>query len=207
MGLREKHQRAKQEKKALKKEIETIRDKISKQQRKLAQKESKVESINIKIKQFKKKLRERRTEEKNKEKKKKKTQVQKDQSLIPETEKHLRTVPVTEKSLSAMPDRSLRKTDEKENKPSKAIEGKDKLTLIEGIGSKTEQVLNEKGITTFLQLSNCSSAVLDVIIRENFPNFRVFETLTWPEQALLAYNGQWDELKILQDKLTGGKKA
>ena len=206
MGLREKHQQAKQEKKALKKEIEKIKSKIRKQQRKLAQKEGKVESLNIKIKQFKKKLRERETAEKKNEKKKKKSQVKKDKSLVPETEKHLRKIPETEKSLKKIPDRSLAKTDGKEKKPANVIEEKDKLTLIEGIGHKTEQVLNEKGINTFLQLANCSSAVLDVIIRENFSNYRVFETLTWPEQALLAHNGQWEELKILQDKITGGKK-
>jgi hypothetical protein len=30
---------------------------------------------------------------------------------------------------------------------------------------------------------------------------------TWPQQAKLAADGKWDELKKLQDELKGGKKA
>jgi len=28
---------------------------------------------------------------------------------------------------------------------------------------------------------------------------------TWPQQADLAANGKWDELKVLQDELNGGR--
>ena len=28
---------------------------------------------------------------------------------------------------------------------------------------------------------------------------------TWPQQAQLATDGKWDELKVLQDKLDGGR--
>jgi predicted flap endonuclease-1-like 5' DNA nuclease len=107
--------------------------------------------------------------------------------------------------LAATPDKSLRKVDhkKKEAKPFKAE--KEDLTLIEGIGEKTAAVLNEKGIQNYLQLANCSSETLDDILKESFPNYRVFNTLTWPEQALLAHSGKWEELKILQDKLNGGR--
>ena len=30
------------------------------------------------------------------------------------------------------------------------------------------------------------------------------EPKTWPQQAALAADGKWDELKVLQDELMGG---
>ena len=32
-----------------------------------------------------------------------------------------------------------------------------------------------------------------------------FSPETWPQQAQLAADGKWDELKALQDELDGGK--
>lgn len=205
MGIRDKHLRAKQEKKELKKEIENLKTKIKKRQRKIDKKEAKIDSLNTKIKEFKKELRERKTKEKKSLETRKKLAVKKEKALVPETEKKLSKIKKTKKSLVPTSDKSLRKLEEKEKQPTLFKSEKDDLTLIEGIGEKTEVLLNEKGIRNYLQLANCSSDALDEIIKGSFSNYRVFNTLTWPEQAILAHNGQWEELKKLQLKLVGGE--
>lgn len=205
MGIREKHLEAKKEKNDLRKSIKKLKEKVKKHERKIAKKEAKIESINLKLKKFKKKLREREEEKRKASAKKNKAAVKKGKSIVPATNKGLRKVPKTRKDLASTPDKSLRKVDVKKNEASPYKAEKEDLTLIEGIGEKISSVLNERGIHNYLQLANCSSDTLDVILKESFSNYRVFSTLTWPEQALLAHNGQWEELKILQDKLTGGR--
>ena len=46
---------------------------------------------------------------------------------------------------------------------------------------------------------NAIKAILDKV-----STLKSKEPKTWPQQAQLAANGKWDELKVLQDKLMGG---
>jgi len=80
--------------------------------------------------------------------------------------------------------------------------GKDDLTKIEGIGPKIASVLAENGITTFAQLADANDADTQEMIKDVKGNHQAG---TWNEQAALARDGKWDELKDLQDKLDGGK--
>jgi len=79
----------------------------------------------------------------------------------------------------------------------------DDLKKIEGIGPKIASTLVEAGIATFADLAKAKPAKISEIIAgvrgNHVPD-------TWPQQAKLAANGKWDELKALQDKLDGGKK-
>jgi predicted flap endonuclease-1-like 5' DNA nuclease len=77
----------------------------------------------------------------------------------------------------------------------------DDLKVIEGIGPRTEEVLNEAGITTFAQLAKLQPDRLESIMRD--AGTLVARRDTWPEQAHLAAAGDWQGLSDLKDRLKG----
>ena len=81
----------------------------------------------------------------------------------------------------------------------------DDLVKIEGIGPKVSKALVDAGITTFEALSNTTVEAIQKILTD--AGLRMMDASTWPEQAKLAAAGDWDALKKLQDKLSGGRKA
>ncbi len=81
----------------------------------------------------------------------------------------------------------------------------DDLKKIEGIGPKTERLLNEHGIMTFAQLAETSEETLQAILDE--AGFRLGDPGTWAEQAALAAKGEWEALAALQDALKGGRRV
>jgi ribosomal protein L19 len=85
----------------------------------------------------------------------------------------------------------------KENENAK----KDDLTKIEGIGPKIAEALNENAITTFAKLAEAKDEDTQKMIKDIKGNHQAD---TWNEQAALARDSKWDELKKLQDKLDGG---
>lgn len=82
----------------------------------------------------------------------------------------------------------------------------DNLRKIEGIGPKMNSVLNAAGITTFAQLAAASVEKLTDILNEAGVSLGVNPPDTWPEQAALAAEGDWDALEKLQDELDGGRR-
>lgn len=82
---------------------------------------------------------------------------------------------------------------------------KDKLTLIEGIGPKIEEVLNNTGIMTFQHLSTYTAEALENILITANPRYKRFQPTTWAAQAKFAAEGKMEELKAWQDELNGGK--
>ena len=87
-----------------------------------------------------------------------------------------------------------------------AVSKRDDLKLIEGIGPKVEELMNNAHIFTFEQLSQSSSAQLLEILKSAGQNFQMHDPATWPKQASLAREGKWKELEILKGKLKGGKQ-
>jgi len=86
------------------------------------------------------------------------------------------------------------------------IEGRvDDLQIIEGIGPKIEQQLNKHGITSWFALAETPVSRLEEILQSNGEKFRAHKPHTWPEQARFAHEGRFEELKALQDVLTGGR--
>jgi predicted flap endonuclease-1-like 5' DNA nuclease len=81
----------------------------------------------------------------------------------------------------------------------------DDLRTIEGIGPKVAQILHEYGIATFAQLAQTDTHRLRAILEEAGPPFKGMDPESWPEQARLAAQGEWDALKSLQDELDGGR--
>ena len=78
----------------------------------------------------------------------------------------------------------------------------DDLTKVEGIGPKIAETLTAAGVATFADLSTKKPEEISTIIADvkgsHTPD-------TWPEQAKMAAEGKWDELKKWQDEMDGGK--
>ncbi len=88
-----------------------------------------------------------------------------------------------------------------EEAPAKA----DDLTKIEGIGPKIAEVLTNAGIPTFKALSEAEAEKIKEILTEAGGRFSMHDPTTWPEQAKMAFEGEWDKLKVWQDEHDGGK--
>ncbi|MGZ9166356.1 MAG: 50S ribosomal protein L21 [Anaerolineales bacterium] len=93
---------------------------------------------------------------------------------------------------------------ETEAKPEKSVEADD-LTRIEGIGPKVATILSEAGIATFEALSSAKVEDIEKILTD--AGLQMMDATTWPQQAELAAQGDWEALKKLQDSLSGGRKA
>jgi len=82
----------------------------------------------------------------------------------------------------------------------------DDLKKIEGIGPKIEAVLKEAGLETFDKLKDSNRDAIKAILDASGPQYRMHEPETWPLQASMAFNGDWEKLKEYQDFLLGGRE-
>ena len=80
----------------------------------------------------------------------------------------------------------------------------DDLTKIEGVGPKINQLLQDAGFQTFGLLAKADVNEIDKLLDEAKLTFA--DASTWPDQAKLAADGDWDTLEKLQDNLKGGKR-
>jgi predicted flap endonuclease-1-like 5' DNA nuclease len=80
------------------------------------------------------------------------------------------------------------------------------IELVEGIGPKIAELLRARGLGSFGALAQASPGTLREILDDNGPAYRVADPSTWPEQARLAADGRWDELRSLQDSLNAGRR-
>ncbi len=83
----------------------------------------------------------------------------------------------------------------------------DDLTLIEGIGPKANNLLHNAGIHSYNDLAQADVDTLQNILDNAGSRFRLLTPSTWPQQASLAAEGNWDALERLKDKLDGGKMS
>ena len=82
---------------------------------------------------------------------------------------------------------------------------KDDLKKIEGIGPKIEGLLHDAGILTFANLASTDAAKVKEILTAAGSRYASHDPTTWGQQAQMAADGKWDELKKWQDELDGGK--
>lgn len=91
----------------------------------------------------------------------------------------------------------------------KALFGKTKkendLTLVEGIGPKTQELCHNHEVRTWKTLSECSVDQCRQILKSVGERLTIHNPSTWAEQANIAYENRGEELLKLQDKLDGGK--
>lgn len=81
------------------------------------------------------------------------------------------------------------------------------LTKVEGIGPKIAEVLNASGINTFAELGSKSVDEIKVVLENAGGVLAGKDPSTWADQAKMAAEGKWDELKKWQEELDGGKVA
>ncbi len=94
----------------------------------------------------------------------------------------------------------------KKAKPKKAKKIKqDDLKIIEGIGPKIESLLKEGGLETWAKVATATPEQIREILLAAGPRYKMHNPTTWPQQAKLADEGKFDELKAWQDELDGGK--
>ena len=79
------------------------------------------------------------------------------------------------------------------------------LKIVEGIGPKIEQILKAAGINTWKDLAETEPDKLRTLLDQAGDRFRMHDPSTWPQQAQLAANSQWEMLKEYQDFLVGGR--
>lgn len=82
----------------------------------------------------------------------------------------------------------------------------DDFRVIEGIGTKIDEVLKNAGINTFNQLSQQTADQIHSLLTNVNPQFAMLDATTWPGQAKLAAEGNWEELRIWQQELRGELK-
>ena len=83
----------------------------------------------------------------------------------------------------------------------------DNLKIIEGVGPKIEMLLNKAGIKSFDDVIETNVTWLQKILDNAGSKYKIHNPKTWPDQAELAVEGRWGELKEYQDILNGGKDS
>jgi len=82
------------------------------------------------------------------------------------------------------------------------------FSIIEGIGKKVSTILRLANINTFTKLASTDTNTINSILEKTDPRIlRLTDSTTWPEQAKLAAENKWDDLKTLQASLKRGRKA
>lgn len=79
------------------------------------------------------------------------------------------------------------------------------LEKIEGIGPKISRLLNARSIYTFADLAEANVEELQQCLEEAGPQHHLVNPATWPEQARLAADGNWEALDVFQANLQGGR--
>jgi DivIVA domain-containing protein len=82
---------------------------------------------------------------------------------------------------------------------------KTNLEVIEGIGPKIKEVLNQARIFTFRDLATTPVYRIKDLLIAAGPQFAIHDPSTWVEQALLAEEGDWERLESLKKYLVAGK--
>lgn len=91
----------------------------------------------------------------------------------------------------------------------KAVFGKkikeNDLTIVEGIGPKIQELFHNQDVKTWKALSECTVDKCQTVLNSGGDRFKMHNPGTWPEQAKMAYEGNWKQLLKWQDELDGGK--
>jgi small subunit ribosomal protein S1 len=92
-----------------------------------------------------------------------------------------------------------------EPKVSKTSAKGDDLKKIEGIGPKIEELLHTAGIVSFADLSKAEVDAIKEILNAAGSRYQMHDPASWPMQAEMAANGEWEKLKEWQENAKGGK--
>jgi predicted flap endonuclease-1-like 5' DNA nuclease len=79
------------------------------------------------------------------------------------------------------------------------------LKVVEGIGPKIEGLLKADGINNWAELAAAEVSRIQGVLDAAGSRYKLAVPRTWSQQAGLAAEGKWAELKALQDELQAGK--
>jgi predicted flap endonuclease-1-like 5' DNA nuclease len=85
-----------------------------------------------------------------------------------------------------------------------SVKGDDDIIIIEGIGPKIAELFKTNGVSTFAQVSKLSVPEMSAILDKGGARFKLANPGSWAQQAKLAAENRWAELKELQDALYAG---
>ena len=122
-------------------------------------------------------------------------------SAVTGTEIKREAAPEMPEEVKEVVEKKEEKVEAPKKEAAKDSSDKDDLKKIEGVGPKIEEALNAGGIMTFADLAASTDEATQELIKDVRGNHQAG---TWNEQAELARDGKWDELKTLQDALDGG---
>ncbi len=80
----------------------------------------------------------------------------------------------------------------------------DDLTKIEGIGPKGAEALINAGLDSFEKLATAKPDAIKEILTAASSRMAHLDPTSWPKQAKMAADGDWDKLKDWQDKAKAG---
>jgi predicted flap endonuclease-1-like 5' DNA nuclease len=78
------------------------------------------------------------------------------------------------------------------------------LTVVEGIGPKIADILNNNSIYNYTQLADATPEAIKGMLQAEGGITKNADPGTWPEQAALLRDGKMDEFKALTDELVAG---
>ncbi len=113
-------------------------------------------------------------------------------------------VPVAKAPKAKAKPEVVKEAEEPKKVAAKKVAKGDDLKKIEGVGPKIAEIFANAGITTFVEMAKADPEKLKEILIEAGAKYAMHNPTTWPQQAQLAANGEWEELKELQEKLDGG---
>ncbi len=79
------------------------------------------------------------------------------------------------------------------------------LTIVEGIGPKTQELFHNHNINTWEVLADSSVGKCKEVLDSGGNHFKMHDPGTWPKQSRMAADGKWQELSDWQETLDGGK--
>jgi predicted flap endonuclease-1-like 5' DNA nuclease len=88
-----------------------------------------------------------------------------------------------------------------------SVKGDDDIIIIEGIGPKIAELFKANGVSTFAQIAKMSVPEMSNILDKGGSRFKLANPGSWAQQAKLAAQNRWPELKVLQDELYAGVEA
>jgi len=139
-----------------------------------------------------------------------------EETKAPKVKKSVAKVEKAEEEETAAPKAAKREKEApvaKEETPKKEAPAKaakvaaDDLTKVEGIGPKISEIFQTSGILTFADLAGKSEDDLKEILAAAGSRYASKNPASWPKQAKMAAEGQWEELEAYQAKLDGGREV
>lgn len=84
----------------------------------------------------------------------------------------------------------------------------DDLTVLDGIGPKVSSILRLAGVNSFQRLADIDeNRIREILEAENPGLLQLTDPTTWPEQARIAAEGDWESINSLKDVLKRTRQA